>query len=27
MNTPSISVKMLGNLAERLSSADSQYTD
>jgi CRP-like cAMP-binding protein len=27
MNTPGISVKMLGNLAERLSSADSQYTD
>ncbi len=27
MKAPSISVKMLGNLAERLSSADSQYTD
>jgi CRP-like cAMP-binding protein len=27
MNTPSIGVKMLGNLAERLSSSDSQYTD
>ncbi len=27
MTTPGIAVKMLGNLAERLSSADSQYTD